>query len=152
MKSLFFILFILLYVQTFGQKPITIKKETLDSIAPYVKLVEEPWIFASESNDHKKFYIRKSYVTKTDEEIKIWIKITYPTYTFNKKTYKHAYKLVLCTFDLINRKMKVTSETNYTFSGNVITAFDTGAKEWSDIVVDSVFESVFEKVEEVFVN
>ena len=152
MKSIIIILFIVLSIKTFGQKPVIIKQETLDSIAPYVQIVESPWILASESIDHKKFYIRNAYVTKTDNEIKIWVKITYPTYTFNIRTYKNAYKLLLCTFDLVNRKMKVTSETNYTFNGNVITAFDTGTEDWSDIVVDSVFEAVYEKVAQVFVN
>lgn len=136
----------------YGQKPVIINEKTLDSIAPYVQLVETTWIFASESHDNKKFYIRNSYISKNDNEIKIWVKIIYPKYTFNKKVYKDAYKLTLCIFDYVDRKMKVTSETNYAAKGKVITPFNTGAEEWSDIIPESVFEGVYNKVLETFVN
>ena len=153
MKLLLIFLSLFSVIETHGQKPVKIDKATIDSLVPYIQLVKTPWIFASKSVNHEEFYIRDSYVSKDESEIKIWVKILYPTWTFKKKVYKNAYKLILCTFDYNNVKMKVTSETNYTSKGKVITPFDTTvAEEWSDIIAESVFEAVYKKVLEVFVN
>jgi hypothetical protein len=152
MKLILIFLSLFSYKEIYGQKPVKINQSTLDSILPYVKLVKSQWIFAAESVDHNGFYIRDSYVSKDESEIKIWVKIIYPTYTFKKRVYNNAYKLTLCTFDYVNTKMKVTSETNYTAKGNVITPFNTGDQEWQEIIAESVFEAVYKKVLEVFVN
>lgn len=111
------------------------------------------WIYIGSNSSHVKYYIRSNYVSKKNNEIKIWIKSDLKSVTVNKKIYTNVEDLELYVFDCYNKKYKSLSLVEYSSIGEVIYQGDfSDTSTFEDVVPDSVIENILKRVCEYYNN
>jgi hypothetical protein len=117
--------------------------------------VAQTWIYAASSTNGSKFYVKSTTVSQSNT-IKVWTKSTGNiTYKIDSRELKvpDGYDMCLYEFDCNTHRCKLYSRYTYDASGQVLTSYnfeEWGPIKWNDIVPDSVFEGVLEKVCELY--
>jgi hypothetical protein len=114
----------------------------------------DDWIYVGASSDSiNTFYVRKTYVAKQDNILKIWIKTTSQKYKWGRKTYdNNVMAKNLYVMDCSNQRLKIISTLLYDSKGKVLDSADKDEilVEWMNAAPETIAESIVNKACSLF--
>lgn len=103
------------------------------------------WVGA---NGNSAYLIRKTYETKSDGEITVWIKVVNSATRIKDNTAKIiTIENVLYGFDCVERKIKIMSYVKYSQSGKILkhVTIEEYEQKWNSVVPETIGEGLLIK-------
>jgi hypothetical protein len=119
---------------------------------PLFAFLQDGWIAVTKAKDGDEYFIKDTYVSKSEGEIKLWLRVQQPTATIKGKRYKNVKQLSLVIFDCENRRLQYTSLIQYSSTGEVLQRIqlEEYERKWVDVVPDTISEQLLDKVCQTF--
>lgn len=119
----------------------------------FSQATSDDWIYVTSTPDSiHTFHVRKTYVSKEDNIIKVWLKTNSQSLKVGKKTYQNVEIKNLYVVDCSNQRLKIISYVVYDSKGKMLDSLDKEEVlvEWTNVAPETVSEAIKNQVCSLF--